>query len=242
MDSLSDLYKPKYIQLLEILQTQIHTGELKAGDRLMSENELKEMYNVSSTTVRKCIDILRSEDLIERIQGIGTFIKEPQVSRSLEKILSFTKNMQQMGMIPSTKVLAKGIVQNYGEYHKQLDLGREDLVYGIKRLRLGNGEPLMLERRYINLRLCHDIDKYDMSGSLYKIYEEVYHMELKGSRQKLKLQRLGEENAKILGCSSSDPAFIVTGTTYIDNGVCLEYEESLYRGDKYEFFVNVGSG
>ena len=102
MSILKDPYKPKYLQLVDIIRHKIVSGELKEGDRLHSENELKEKYSVSSTTVRKCIDILRSEGLIERQQGIGTFVKHVQIERSLQKLLSFTKNMAQAGLTPST--------------------------------------------------------------------------------------------------------------------------------------------
>ena len=71
MGILKDPYKPKYLQLVDIIRHRIISGELKEGDKLLSENELKEKYGVSSTTVRKCIDILKGDGYIERQQGIG---------------------------------------------------------------------------------------------------------------------------------------------------------------------------
>jgi len=86
MGKLEDEYKPKYIQLVEIIKHEILSGKFKGGDKLPSENELKKEYNVSSTTVRKCIDILRNYGLIYREQGVGTFVSERPVERSLQKI------------------------------------------------------------------------------------------------------------------------------------------------------------
>lgn len=78
MGYLSDLYKPKYLQLVEILRDEIHLGKYKLGERLPSESELMREFHVSSITVRKCIDILKNEGLIERKQGLGTFVKVNQ--------------------------------------------------------------------------------------------------------------------------------------------------------------------
>jgi ABC-type sugar transport system substrate-binding protein len=78
MRFLSDQYKPKYLQLCEIIKEEINLGKFKKGERLPSESELIREFNVSSITVRKCIDILRIEGLIERKQGIGTFVKVEQ--------------------------------------------------------------------------------------------------------------------------------------------------------------------
>ena len=119
---LNDSYKPKYLQLVDIIRRDILSGKLQEGDRLLSENELKMKYDLSSTTVRKCIDILRSEGLITRIQGVGTFVQAKHVERSLEKVLSFTKNMQQAGIVPSTDVLDKQIMKASGKYLERLNL------------------------------------------------------------------------------------------------------------------------
>jgi ABC-type sugar transport system substrate-binding protein len=78
MRYLSDLYKPKYLQLYEIIKEEINRGKFKKGQRLPSESELTREFNVSSITVRKCIDILKNEGLIERMQGVGTFKKIDQ--------------------------------------------------------------------------------------------------------------------------------------------------------------------
>ena len=98
----------------------------------------------------------------------------------------------------------------------------------------------MLDTRYINLRFCPEINHTDLSGSLYKIYEKHYGIKLHNAKQHLQIVFLKEREATLLGCNESAPAFLVTGVTYSDNEEAIEYEESLYRGDEYDFFVEVG--
>jgi GntR family transcriptional regulator len=236
----SETYKPKYIQLVEILRQDILSGKIQSGDKLFSENELRKLYNVSSTTVRKCIDILRNEGLIERIQGVGTFVVDRPVKRSFEKILSFTKNMEQVGMKPKTDVLEKKIIQATSKYGAQLKVRSKEHIFRLKRLRYGNDTPMLLETRYINLRYCPNIDEKNLEGSLYDIYEKSYGVMLAHASQNLKIVFLKDQEAKLLTCKTGDPAFFVTGVTYSEGGEPIEYEESLYRGDEYMFFVEVG--
>jgi GntR family transcriptional regulator len=240
MSSLSDPYKPKYIQLFEKLKQDIITGNLKSGDRIYSENELRKMYGVSSTTVRKAIDTLRNSGFITRIQGVGTFVREHHVQRSLEKILSFTKNMQQAGLKPSTKVLEKKIIPATGIYAEKLGVEEGEKIFLLRRLRFGNETPMLLETRYINLKLCYDIIDLDLTGSLYNIYEERYGVRLFRAEQHLQIAFLNKKEAKLLKCKPNSPCFLVTGVTYSEKNEPVEYEESLYRGDEYEFFVKVG--
>lgn len=240
MDRLTEAYKPKYLQLVDIIRRDILSGKLKEGDKLLSENEMKERYDVSSTTVRKCIDILKNDGLISRYQGVGTFVKAKHVERSLEKVLSFTKNMEQVRLSPSTEVLEKKIINGYGKYLERLELENGASILRLKRLRFGSGIPMMLETRYINIKYCPDIINKDLSGSLYQIYEESCGITLLGAKQHLRIVFLTDEEAGLLHCGKSTPAYLVTGVTYSDNMWPMEYEESLYRGDEYEFFVEVG--
>jgi GntR family transcriptional regulator len=240
MGDLLDNFKPKYLQLVDIIHRDITSGKLHEGDKLMSENELREKYGVSSTTVRKCIDILRNEGLITRMQGVGTFIKSKHVERSLKKVLSFTKNMEEVDLVPSTDVLEKSIIEAAGKYMEKLALEPGESILKLKRLRFGSGTPMMLEVRYINMKYCPGIYEEELSGSLYEIYEQKYGIKLLGAKQHLRLMFLNREEAKLLHCGISTPAYLVTGVTYSSDMVPMEYEESLYRGDEYEFFVEVG--
>ncbi|NMB44739.1 MAG: substrate-binding domain-containing protein [Clostridiales bacterium] len=66
---------PKYMQLTQWVKDQIESKELKKGDKLYSENRLSSMFSMSRQTVRRGIDILEKEGIVERIQGSGTYIK-----------------------------------------------------------------------------------------------------------------------------------------------------------------------
>lgn len=65
---------PLYQQLVDEIKSQIDSGILKENDRIMTETELSDAYEVSRITVRKAISVLVDEDYLVKQQGIGTFV------------------------------------------------------------------------------------------------------------------------------------------------------------------------
>jgi DNA-binding GntR family transcriptional regulator len=66
---------PVYSQLAEILHQQILTGVYHPGEKLPSEGELVELYDVSPMTVRRAINLLAAQNIIETSHRRGTFVK-----------------------------------------------------------------------------------------------------------------------------------------------------------------------
>lgn len=91
---------PLYQQLSDEIKEQILLGKLKAGDRLMTEAELSQQYEVSRITVRKAIELLVDEGYVLRKQGIGTFIAEKKLRRVVDSenlVRSFSETSRMSG-------------------------------------------------------------------------------------------------------------------------------------------------
>lgn len=73
--------KAKYYLLMEELRERMLSGDIKAGDKLPSENELVQKYGVSRHTVRKAFAILENEGYVRAIHGKGTFCTEQTLHR-----------------------------------------------------------------------------------------------------------------------------------------------------------------
>lgn len=70
-----DAATPLWAQLADILRQQISTGKLPSGRVIPSESTLMQEHEVARGTVRKAIDVLVAEGLVERVQGRGTFVR-----------------------------------------------------------------------------------------------------------------------------------------------------------------------
>ncbi len=80
---------PLYYQLYSVIKMSISRAELKPGQALPSERKLAELHNVSRITVVKAIDLLEREDLVEKQQGRGTFVKNQRESAKPIATLAF---------------------------------------------------------------------------------------------------------------------------------------------------------
>ncbi len=67
--------KQKFLRLYETLKHSIESGVYKDGQKLPTEIELADQHHLSRPTVAKALDMLRKEGMIERISGIGTFVR-----------------------------------------------------------------------------------------------------------------------------------------------------------------------
>jgi DNA-binding GntR family transcriptional regulator len=78
-----DSYIPLYQQIANDLQRKIENNTFEPGQRLPSEHELTEEYQVSRLTVRKSIKLLLEKDLIIIQQGKGMYVKFPIIQTDI---------------------------------------------------------------------------------------------------------------------------------------------------------------
>jgi GntR family transcriptional regulator len=68
--------EPIYRSIAEDLRRQVETGELRPGQQLRTEIELRDHYNASRNTIRDAIKWLITRGLVETRPGQGTFVTE----------------------------------------------------------------------------------------------------------------------------------------------------------------------
>ena len=95
----------------------------------------------------------------------------------------------------------------------------------------------MKETRYISSRFCPGIDKMNLEGSLYEIYEREYNIYLERISQMLSSIVLQGDDLDVFDIQEPIPAFFVEGVTLCGKEMIVEIEESIYRGDMYQFMV-----
>ena len=229
----------KYFNISQEIIAKIRKGTLVPGMRIPSENEIIANYNVSNTTARKVLSELETSGYATRVKGKGTYVKARQIDRTVTRILGFSKNMLEAGYTPATKLLNSEIVVSG---HSMTINGRWYILKGpvlkIERIRYADDIPMLFEKRYISLKLCPDINKKNLSKSLYDLYEKSYGLNLKEVNQMLNAVTITEDKIlDLFNLIPKSPAFLVNGVTFCAKETILEMEESIYRGDKYHFSV-----
>ncbi|KKI90388.1 hypothetical protein WQ54_20725 [Bacillus sp. SA1-12] len=87
---------PLYEKIYEHIIKQIEQGRLKHGDRVPSEKELAEEFQVSRITSKKALDLLAQNKIIERIRGKGSFVAQQQTV-SKKEIIGEKKKHERIG-------------------------------------------------------------------------------------------------------------------------------------------------
>lgn len=66
-----------YQDLAELLRARIASGQLRPGDRLPSERDLSQTYDVNPLTARAAVQQLRNEGLVQAMRGRGVVVRTP---------------------------------------------------------------------------------------------------------------------------------------------------------------------
>lgn len=231
---------PLYYQLEALIEEQIDTGKWKAGDRVPSEAELGEQFQISRTTVRQALGDLVNRGRLTRIQGKGTFVAQPRIQQGLTHLTGFSQDMQQRGQKPSARLLQFEVVSALPQVAKSLQIHPGELVILLKRLRLADDEPMALETSYISYPLCSSILKEDLSDtSLYQLLREKVKIFPHRARQQMEAVGCPSTEAKLLGVVKGSPALHIWRTTFDQYDRPFEWVESFYRGDRYVFSVEM---
>jgi GntR family transcriptional regulator len=139
-------------QVLEILIERIISGIYHPGSKLPSENQLREEFSVSRSTIRTAISRLEDRLLIYRQPGVGTFISEhPNISNPLNEFIEFPKLIKANGFEPGYQELSSNIIEPDDEILGNLQLDADSQVLKIRKIFTANNDPIIYVINHIPL-------------------------------------------------------------------------------------------
>jgi len=122
-----------------------------------------------------------------------------------------------------------------------LRVSHQDPLCHVERLRLADGLPVILERRYTVAAHCPTLKTSDVRGSLYKVWKVQYNLDVEGAQQSIRAVNLRREEARVLRTRQNTTGLLVTSVGFLSGHEPLWFERNLYRGDAYEFHNRLGS-
>jgi GntR family transcriptional regulator len=228
-------YAPLYKQLFQILQQRIKAGIYKSGEKLPSERELIENFKVSRITATAAIQELVQNGLVYRKKGKGTYVTRPRIT-GLSSFGSFTSDISQRGMTPTSRIIEIKTVQAEEEQINHLGLNAGDLCIKLSRVRLADNVPLAIETTYLPEKLVPDLGNEDLEhGSLFSILEKRYGLHPSWSEGIFEAASARSEQADLLKIKHGAPVLLVHRVTLDNNDVPLEWAYSIYRADSFSF-------
>jgi GntR family transcriptional regulator len=235
-----DLATPLYHQIRDLLLDEIQNGGFSPGERIPSEADLEAKYKVSRITVRQAIQSLVQEGLLYRQQGRGTFVARPKVRHSLNTLTSFSRQMLDRGMTPSTKLIESEIVAARGLVQEALAVPDGTLVTKLRRLRLADEEVMGIQTAYIPVSLCPELaDLIGDNISLYDLLRRKYDLRPVRAIENYTAVLLEPYEARLLDQKQRQPALAAERITYLADNRALEYVTSILRADRYTLTVEL---
>src|SRR5262245_27893366 len=197
--------QPIYQQLNEALRGLVSSGEFKTGARFLSEREVSLRFEVSRITANKALSNLVSEGILEFRKGVGTFVRGGVLDYDLRSLVSFTGKAAAAGKRPATRVLAFDTIPASSVSPRiaaSLRVRDGDRLYTVERLRLADGVPVILERRFIVERFCPGLHRRDFASSLYGLWTDRCKLEIAGADQTIRAAAIRGREARLLGVSA----------------------------------------
>lgn len=226
-----------YHQLETELIDLINKGDIKENDKLPSEREICNQYNVSRTTARQAIGELERKEYVYKVHGKGTFVSPKVYKQQLLKFYSFTEEMKKLGKNPSSEVLGFELIKANEKIAVKLGINKNENIYKILRLRIADDVPMMLEFTYLpEYRFLKLQDKMLRERPMYDIFREKYNVSITKAKESFKPVLINKNDAKILNVKEGTAAMKIERITY-ENENIIEYTVSISRGDKFEYNV-----
>ncbi len=227
----------RHAVIASTLRSEIHSGALAPGSPLPSEAQLSLRFAVSRGTVRQALAALRAEGLISGGRGRPPRIARPILVQSFDQLVSFSAWAQRRGHTPAARTLELSRRPAGSENALKLGLAPGASVFEYKRVRLLDGEPVMIELSTFvehvgRLLLDCDLD----GGSVYAQLDDR-GVTFAEAHQSISAIAANAEQASLLGCSRRSPLLEVRRHVFDIDGNPLEWSRDTYRGDAFSITI-----
>ncbi|MEX6505217.1 GntR family transcriptional regulator [Jiella sp. M17.18] len=229
---------PRYLQLKRALEAVIRSGGLKPGEALPAERDIAARTALSRVTVRRAVQDLVDQGLLFQRHGSGTFVapRVGRVEQSLSSLTSFSEDMATRGISVRSRWLDRGVYSPSPEEFVALGLSSSERVARVARLRIGNDDPLAIERASLSIAALPD--PFAVEGSLYAALERTGMRPVRAI-QRISAALLTEKDASLLGVAAGSASLNIERTSYLATGKVVEFTRSIYRADAYDFVAEL---
>jgi len=230
-----DIKLPLYMQVAKDIRAYISEHNIAAGDALPPERDLCRITGTSRVTIRKALDKLAEEKIVQRKQGAGTFVLPPLVHLGSD-LSGFTGTARNLGQVPQAIWIMKAYGTPTVEEAKILKIPQTNKVVRLGRVRLSNNQPLAIEHAVVPAKLLPEIDK--ISESLYQALRANGNQPVTGT-QKVQASLANPTEAGLLSIEENSEVLRIERRSFLQDGTPVELTRSTYRGDRYDFIMKL---
>ena len=230
---------PRYQRLRDELAAQIGEHRWRPGEAIPTEQELSRTYGVAVGTVRKAVDQLVAEGMLERFQGRGTFVRRASFDGSLFRFFRF-KNRRGERRIPTSRILMREVVSAPSAVSAALQVDADARVIHMSRLRLVDDHPILAEEiwlPYERFAAFAKLPTEDIGDLLYPVYEAHCNQVIASANETLTVETVDVMHGRLLRIESGTPVVVIERLAFGYDRRPLEWRRS--RGPASEFVYQV---
>jgi GntR family transcriptional regulator len=223
----------RYKQIADALRDRVASGELAPGALLPSESELSESYEASRITVRKALEVLRADGLVDSRQGYGWFVAADPLHQTLGRLQTIEAELEARGAVSERRVLDFGFVR--APRRARAVLGAEH-VLRVRRLNLADGRPFARVTVWVPAEYGHGLSRRDVEQ---QSFYSLLPVRLGGARQTIGAAAASSADAALLEVPEGSPVLRCERVTRTVDDVPVLLSEFVFPALRTEFVVDL---
>jgi GntR family transcriptional regulator len=220
----------RYQQIADELRGRI---DASAGGVLPSEAELSDEFGASRVTVRRALELLRDEGLLESRQGFGWMVVQAPLQQQLGTLSTIEQQLAERGLTAERRVLEFAFVDAPRRVRAVLDV---EHVLRVKRLNLADGSPFAVVTVWCPAELGQHLSRRDVE--LHPFYE-LLGRALRGATQTIGASVAGATEARLLDVPVGSPVLRCERVTTDTTGRPVLVSEHVFPAHRTEFVVEL---
>lgn len=227
---------PLYHQMYLVLKQKIASGEFGSDAPLPGEHQLAEQFGVSRVTVRRTLDSLELEGLIERRRGVGTFAVGRRVEfRDRYNIGGLVDPEARPGARTRSVTLEAGMVPVPAVLGARFGPAVTGPLLRIVRVRSFRDEPFTVMTSFVAARYGERFTRRQVQATAIPAALLEVGAELARAEQTISAALADELSARHLDVAVGSPVIVMTTAFSDPQDELVAYIEALYRPDRYEY-------
>jgi GntR family transcriptional regulator len=224
----------RYRAIADELRGRVESGELGAGRLLPSESELSAAHGVSRVTVRKALELLRDEGLIDARQGFGWFVAADPVRQALGRLGTIEDQLGDLGLSSERRVVGFRFVTPAPARVRQV-LG-VDSVLEVRRVNLADGQPFARVTVWCPEEVGARLSRAEVERTPFY---ELVGVPIGGATQTIGAAAASAADAELLVVPNGSPVLRCERVTRDVEGRPVLVSEHVFPAHRTEFVVDL---
>lgn len=228
---------PRYYKIYRLLKQAIEHGQYDHHKAMPGENQLAEKYQVSRLTIRRSLELLQQDGLVERRQGSGTFpvARNAATTPLPADINKLVAHLNKMGTGTQVRLLSFGYEAANEVARHHLELAGNSKVQKAIRVRYHNNAPFSYLVTYVPEDIGRRYTEEDMTRAPLQMLLKGLGIRLGSAEQSFTATAADAHHADALNVGISSPLLCIKRLTRDRQGRPVEYLIAVYNPDCFEY-------